>query len=246
MSTPIVMLVGLGRSGKDTAGAAIARELGGTCVALADPIKRFFSLCGLSREQLWGSQKEEPFHFSSIDQPWVDDCAIRLSKALGNWWTPAQLSVMPYAEWLRSIPERTTPRHLMQTFATECVRRTFPNFWIDHGLWVADRLLAGGKSYHREVGLEPSQSNADVVVFTDGRFRNEAVPVKRVGGVLLRVVRKGAAVQAGFSASAKAHASETEQATIPDWWFTSIIENDGTLEEFEAAAIRTAWHCLPG
>jgi hypothetical protein len=135
----------------------------------------------------------------------------------------------------------------MQTFGTDCVRRDRPNFWIDHGLWVSECLLGGGWSYNREIGLDINASTrCDVVCLTDGRFRNEALPVKRVGGVLLRVARTGAAVQAGFSASAKAHASETEQATIPEWWFTSILENDGTLEDFEAKAIRTAWHCLPG
>jgi hypothetical protein len=242
--TPIVMLVGPGRSGKDTAGAAIARELGGVCIGLADPIKRFFALCGLSREQLWGREKEAMFTF---DAPWVDDCMVRLSRAVEGWQTPAELSSLPFGNWLRALPERTTPRHLMQTFGTECVRTARPNFWIEHGLWVADRVLGGGWRYTNEGGLEVDKKMFfDVAVLTDGRFRNEALPVKRAGGVLLKVARTGAAVQAGFSEAAKQHISETEQGSIPEWWFASIIENDGTLEDFEAKAIRTAWHCLPG
>jgi hypothetical protein len=75
-------------------------------------------------------------------------------------------------------------------------------------------------------------------VFTDGRFRNEVLGVKRAGGVVLRIDRP--IVQDGFSDAAKLHASETEQSTIPAWWFDDVVKNDGSLEDFRRAAVSYA------
>lgn len=244
MTTPIVMLVGPGRSGKDTAGEAIARELGGVCVALADPIKRTVKRAfDFSADQLWGKTKDVEV---DITKPWYELLHRSFYEALAGWRTPAELSKFSIERWLLNLPKRTTPRHVMQTFGTECVRAVVSDFWVHHGLWTANRLLNGGALYDREMGLISNADCADafanVVCFTDGRFRNEALGVKRKGGVLLEVWRPE--VQQGFSASAKAHASETEQSTIPRWWFDGRLENDGTLGQFQGQAVSMAKHLL--
>lgn len=240
MTTPIVMFVGPGRSGKDTAGEAVARELGGVCVALADPIKRAVKVpFGFSADQLWGKTKDVEV---DINPPWVDDIIRSFADALHGWRTPAELSKFDFARWLRALPERTTPRHVMQTFGTECVRFIVNDFWVHHGLWVANKLLNGGYEYDRELGLRCANKDANVVCFTDGRFRNEVLGVKRKSGVVLEVWRPE--VQAGFSAAAKAHASETEQASIPRWWFDGRLENDGTLGQFQGSAVSMVKHLL--
>lgn len=57
----IIGLLGVSGSGKDTSGAVLAKELNGTCIAFADPMKRFcMKALGLTERQLWGDQKEKP------------------------------------------------------------------------------------------------------------------------------------------------------------------------------------------
>ncbi len=241
MTTPIVMLVGPGRSGKDTAGAAIAKELNGVCVALADPIKRAVRHpFNFRAAQLWGDEKEKTVR---IERPWPEDLMHSLSKALAGWRSPAELSKFDFARWVRNLPFDTTPRHVMQTFGTECVREVAPDFWLWHGLWTCNKLLGGGYSYDREKGLTVNdKASYDVVCITDGRFRNEVLGVKRKGGTVLEVWRPE--VQHNFSSAAKAHRSETEQGSIPRWWFDGRLENDDTLEAFETTAVSLASQLL--
>lgn len=245
MRTPIVMLIGAARSGKDTAGAVLARELGGVCIALADPIKRFLADpegLGLSTEQLWGSKKEEMFlrraptvgtllalvetHFG-VDDP---DVVGEIEEAIETW--------------TKGLPNPTTPRHVMQTFGTDCIRESIdPDFWVNQGLEIAENLLLGYGWYEREKGIvdEPEGSARppyNAVVITDGRFRNEALPVKQVGGYLARIVRPGLTL----TGAAAAHASETEQKSIPNFWCDAVLPNDSTLEAFQLQCQKYADH----
>lgn len=249
--TPVILLVGRGRSGKDTAGEAIARALDGVCVALADPIKRFFmnrKTFSLTPAQLWGDQKETPITLERRGGPQVyaQDCAFALSEAVGAWKTPAELNKFPFAQWLASLPSTTTPRHLMQTFGTECVRHVDPDFWVGYAHRVSMRLLCTSDEYGRETGLVPNAGHKpyNCVCLTDGRFRNEVLGVTRRNGIALEIWRPE--VQDGFSEAAKKHASETESAGIPPWWFNGRIENDGTLGQFQGKAVSMAKHLLHG
>lgn len=228
---PLVLFTGKGRSGKDTAAGIFCAELGGVSFALADPIKRFFLKAGLTAEQLWGSEKEVSIKTPDFDS---NHAKFWLSSALNGWMTPVQLLCVgfgPWAEKLSKLPT-TTPRHLMQSFGTECVRSGLPDLWADFGLFVAGEVLAGRRGYSRELGLiERTAQPPDVIAVTDGRFRNEILKVKRIGGYCVRLLREN--VQAGFTDAAKAHASEKEQDTIPAWWFDKTVKNDEGLAEFE-------------
>lgn len=231
MRYPIVLFTGKGKSGKDTAGRIISEELGGICIALADPIKRFFLKAGLSAEQLWGTEKEVEIATPEIH---AGHCKFWLAEALCGWKTAVELQRIYFEKWTGGLPARTTPRHMMQTFGTECVRAYSPDLWVDFGLWLAGELLAGRTGYHREQGLVfdlPKKPTPNVVAITDGRFRNEVLKVKAHGGHCYALVREEA--QSGFSDAAKAHRSETEQGSIPPWWFDNTIYNDGSLLDFE-------------
>jgi len=243
MNYPLVIFTGKGRSGKDTAAKVLCEELGGAAFAQADPIKRFFWRAGLTAEQLWGKDKETPIPKPDIA---ADHAKFWLSEALCGWLTPAQLMRIGFGPWVEGLPSVTTPRHLMQTFGTECVRSYSPDLWADFGLYVAEELLAGRKSYDRAIGLVERTSLAAppaLVVITDGRFRNEVLKVKARGGRAYRIER-GSGTQEGFTQAAREHASESEQDSIPPWWFDGTLYNSGSLLEFEKALTLLATYDL--
>ncbi len=230
----ILGLSGRARSGKDTAAEILAPKLNGAVFALADPMKRFCeALFQLERDQLYGDKKEVLFKRST---PWAADCGTAFSRALNERFTPAELANrINFGRWLANLPPETTPRHILQTFGTECVRRSDygDDFWVNHGLWVADELLRGGYDYSKYVGLMPKPGHYySAALVTDVRFRNEMLILRRTGAKLMLIDRDAA--QAGLSLQAKAHVSEFELSTIPRWWYDFVVENNGPLEKFEA------------
>lgn len=113
-----------------------------------------------------------------------------------------------------------TARHLMQTLGTEWGRNTLhPDFWVNIAAGKVERLLGDSRSV--------TENPAIKVMFDDARFPNEAKMVQDFGGIIIRIERPSTITDE----TATAHASEQEQDTItPDY----VIQNDGTLEEFEA------------
>lgn len=232
---PIVMFAGKKKSGKDTAGGFIAVKMNGQCIALSDPMKRFLmGAYDLTAEQLWGSLESKESPITLLPRPSADTLLDAFYEAtdgaIDNDEMDGGLSEA-LDKWARKLPPKTTPRHMMQTFGTECVRALDPNFWIDYGLQIANELLHGGCTYDRTKGVIPvepgkailqlRQRPIDVVVITDGRFRNEIHTTRQVGHVV-KLTRPGLPGD-------DQHASEMEQDTIPDWWFDAVVKNDGDL-----------------
>ena len=97
-------------------------------------------------------------------------------------------------------------RRLLQVLGTEVGRHMIhENVWVD----IALR------------GMLPT----DDVVFTDVRFINEAVAIKKLGGEVWRIDREGVGALNG-------HISEH---ALKDWEFDRIIENNGTIEDLMRA-----------
>lgn len=242
--TPIVLFSGLAKSGKDTAAAFLCERYQGAAVAFADPIKRFLLLCGLTEAQLWGDEKEVEFEWEGAGENSIA-FAEALAEALNGWKSSDELDEnLNFQAWLELIPKRTTGRHMMQTFGTECVRSLNPDFWCDYGHYVADTLLASrfpGTYYERTRGVvvagdsvkpaNGANSPVNLVCLTDGRFRNEILKTARRGGFCIQIERPDA--QAGLSAQAKQHVSETGMASIPTWWFGARISNSSTLQHLK-------------
>lgn len=98
-----------------------------------------------------------------------------------------------------------TPRHAMQTLGTEWGRTHLgPGFWIDAAMAT----------------VEPGH----VTVFDDVRFDNEAVAIRREGGVVLRIHRPNVERQ-----------SEHLSEMLPI--FDNVVFNDDTPEK----AAETVW-----
>lgn len=116
-------------------------------------------------------------------------------------------------DWIGS-----SPRRLLQSLGTEWGRNMIhPEIWV---MATMQRMLAGGE-----------------YCIPDVRFVNEAAAIRARGGVVWRVERPGHALLAGDAA---AHASERG---IPDEYVDSVITNDGTLADLQAA-VDAAFQCL--
>ena len=99
-----------------------------------------------------------------------------------------------------------TPRHAMQTLGTE---------WrdlIDRDLWTSIWL---GKA-----------AAGNPMVVPDVRFHHEAMVIRRMGGLIVRIYRPG-------QQSSDIHISEQEMMQIPA---DHVVLNDGTIEDLHKKA----------
>lgn len=256
MSYPLVGLCGKAGVGKDTIAAMLA-EMGGVCIAQADPLKRFgHEILEFTEHQLWGPSEarnavHEPVgaieqdtskgtrwtafgnYFARLEQRF--DFAYRPESAGTSQWL-RDVGMGKYESqlfsWYRNhIRNRTdlTPRHALQTLGTEFARRLRPRVWVDYAHEIADALLSNDRlAYNRLTGLDEVKTpvKTKFVVITDIRFRNEVLPIKKIGGIVGNVTGPNIIQLEG---SAGVHASETEQDGIPQEWFDAVIYNDKKL-----------------
>lgn len=236
--TPLVIIVGPARSGKDTAANAICMQNNGISVPFADPIKRFllnlveYGGWQVTEEHLWGSKKQDVVERSRGQRPY--EVGKAFARAMNF---TSEMMVHPTIEraivrWLERMEPKATARRLMQTFATECVREVNQDLWVVHQHSITQSLLVGEHSYNRVHGLYSAPGKRfDVVCAPDGRFRNEVILSKLKGAKVMKLRRKDS--NAALSATEQQHASETEQSSIPDFWCDAIVHNNAGLEEFE-------------
>ncbi len=236
--TPLVLIIGPARSGKDTAASAICERFNGISVPFADPIKRFllnlseFGGWQVTEDHLWGDKKQEVVERSRF-QTGTEVCQA-FARAMN---LEREAMVHPSIEraimrWIDRTGPKATARHLMQTFGTECVREVHHDYWVSQQHSIAQALLIGDHSYNRIVGLHPSPGKRyDVVCAPDGRFRNEVVLSKFKGAKTMKLIRVES--NAELSATEQQHASETEQSSIPDYWSDAIVHNNCGLEAFK-------------
>ncbi len=243
MPTPLIIVVGSAGAGKDTVAAMIAKNYGGIVVAQADIMKAFaYDAFGFTVDQLWGPSgnrnavdtrfADEDFCLDLIDNfrnrdsrhlDWLAKIGFgndgQVAEDL-SYWATHLLSGAPAAGGL-------TPRKILQTLGTEFGRSLSKNVWADYARGLALKLLGGGYDYSPQYGLIVAPaSNYDFVIISDGRFRNEIVGVKAMGGVAINVVAKDADGSRAEAAGIVGHRSETEQRGLPPYIFDAVIHND--------------------
>lgn len=118
---------------------------------------------------------------------------------------------------------RLSPRVALQTLGTEWGRALKATIWIDYlGRWAGE------------------QTQAHIVIATDGRFLNEA---KDSGGFPVLLLRKG-------TASVGNHQSEAEQASQEMVDFCAekgaVVENNGTVEELRTKLVDAFLKAIDG
>lgn len=210
----ILGISGLAGSGKDTFARFLVEDHGFEVLSLADPLKRICrDVFDFSEEQLWGpsEKRNEPdFRYPREKCHGCQTCEFRCDHYIGF----------------------LTPRYALQRIGTEWGRDCYENVWVEYALRVAATLRQGNHLYNPKDGLFRSHLSVQHVVIPDVRFRNEIEGIRAAGGKLVRIRRPGA----GLSGAAAVHASEAEQAGIPDDVFDLVVENTGTLEELRAKA----------
>jgi len=245
MTTPIIIIGGGAGSGKDTVAEMLCRGRNGVIIAQADPMKQFAQhTAGFTSDQLWGpssSRNAEDLRFDPTlgadinwdkmaDQVLFSDIAPEWLNHIG---APEGFpALQAWFDKLRAdFKGRTlTPRAFLQTLGTEFGRAVSPDVWSNLAIATARELLLGGVSYDRERGLVKSDNPGhNFAVITDGRFRNEIINIKSLGGVALKIVNPVDESAAVESAGIKGHASEAQVKGIPDCWYNYILINNKSL-----------------
>lgn len=237
MGYPVVVIAGKAGSGKDTVADIMIRNHGAVAIAFADPMKRFAKHnFKFTDQQLWGPSEFRNTPVEYTEDQWADaemsahsaNTFVQISEFGINLNIPAQ--TLNYEKWFKDVRKRAAvegmkPRLVLQTFGTDVGRKFKPRIWTDYAMGTADKLLTEGGIYVANKGWEPSPDNYQFAVITDGRFRNEVLAVKAAGGVAVLVKNPA---EAGVAGEIGKHVSETQQDSIPEWWYDIVIVNDKT------------------
>jgi hypothetical protein len=209
---PIILLVGKAGSGKDTIASALNSDGKGKVIALADPIKEMvLHLFQPPKEILWGPSHLRNTEISLAGLSKVERTALYdriYDRTFRHFLDDIEMTDLrcELDDWMQEYaiqPKSTTYRKLLQTLGTEWGRKCNPNVWINYALKRANAAL----------------DTADFVVISDGRFRNEVLAVKKIGGYVMEVIKPN-------ETSTATHASETEQDSIPKYWYDTRFVNE--------------------
>jgi len=91
---------------------------------------------------------------------------------------------------------------------------------------MAKKLLQGGYEYTHARGLWPipdPEGGPGMVVFDNGRFRNEAFGIRERGGVVWTITGRGRTLDTNPG-------RESERIAIPKTFVTASIDNSGSME----------------
>lgn len=225
----IIGISGVAGSGKDTTADVLIQHHGFVKVALADPLKRICKdVYDFSDDQLWGpsaSRNAPDWRYPRTPEAvaFIERIQVQLEERF------AQSVEKEFGEDVAK--HFLTTREALQSLGTEWGRRCFRDTWLQKAIRTAKTLLSeAGRTlqYDARRGLHESvQARAQGVAIPDVRFKNEMLGIRAAGGVVIRVRRTKAGLNAGFAA----HASEAEQLDVPDEFFDYVAVNDSPLEE---------------
>jgi hypothetical protein len=203
-------IIGFGhraRSGKDTAAATIIEHRGTDSLGL--DIRRYSFADELKRE---------------VTQAALSAGGMR--ELFGTWeFVQENGNFIEFPEWVRESyeenPDMSDPlcpfgkqRGLLQFWGTELRRSVNPNYWVD------------------KLSKNIVKDKPDVALIADVRFPNEMLFVTDCKGDTVRIDRSVLPKLSNTS-----HPSETALAGIPDEYWSRVLTNDGTLEEFQAKVL---------
>lgn len=208
-------------AGKDQVANRLLQKHGFVLMSFADPLKRFLQdVYEFTDAQLWGESERRTEPDMRYPRP-------------------------PQRQFVgQDLPTQyLNPRLALTSLGNDWGRNCYDATWVDYLKRTAKKLMAGGCTYSQQHGLQTCiYANDDPwvrpktkVVVTDCRYFNEALALREIGGLLVRVKRlaKKPFNQAQMSSN---HASEVELPQWNDSMFDYVIDNNGTLSDL---AMRT-------
>lgn len=207
---PIIGLCGNSGVGKDTICGYI-REAHPSFkrVAFADALKDSVGdYCELTEPQKHGDRKEKRLSTAQINAALTNELIYQTDRLTRG-----------AVRELMEAGEQVTPRKLFQMVGLAARKEISDTYWIDTGLEKAHEMLVTGE--------------ADLVIITDVRFKNEVLAIRKLGGKVYKIeadVFEGVVGVAG-------HPSETELNSIPSFWFDEVYTNTKTDTQTKAQII---------
>lgn len=222
---PIIVLCGSAGSGKDTA-ANIIKEIIPNTISFgqAAPLKELgSSLFQFTDDQLYGPSESRNAPDARFDSKsaWVEmrwDKNYYIDKWLNKNFSGFEQSGLrtKFDLWFDRLQQDTqmcgvklTPRYMLQTLGTEFGRAIDPDVWAKIAITNAKAKLVSGA--------------ADLVLITDGRFKNEVLNAKYSNAMVVLVMTPDGPSE--VKGGVKGHASEAQLKTIPMFWYDKVIVN---------------------
>lgn len=134
-----------------------------------------------------------------------------------------------------------TPRHALDQLEEKWGRSCWPDTWAHYAMTMAQKVLENPDRnwYDPKLGLVDRYVNTQDgwqtregwyriqgVCFSDLRFKNEFLTIRRNSGIVVRVKRPVRSVVLGSG-----HQSENDLNDVPDHRFDYVIENTGSLDD---------------
>ncbi len=232
---PLVGLFGPAGSGKGTVAGILREEYDAAVVSIVDPAKRFCQrIFGWSNETLWGASElrdvsktddgaDYRVEFLKQRDAFLAEMHIQREHA-----DNARIGLDKWFEGCLDLADDglLAPRTALDRLGIDWGRRIVPKMWINYGLYMAKKLLQGGYSYSHERGLWPindAEAGPAMVVFDNGRFRNEAFGILERGGAVWTITGRGRKL-------AENPQRESERIAIPKTFVTASIRNFGDYD----------------
>jgi hypothetical protein len=217
-NTPILLICGNAGSGKDTTAGFIKNIVPNTkIIAQAAPMKMLgSSLFKFTDEQLYGPSESRNAPDPRFDKEEVWDYLYSNDEEIESWLKFCGLENQKgfFLEWFTNLHNKTaslgitlSPRIMLQELGTEFGRAIDKNLWASLTIKKAKEMLLNG---------------TDLVIISDGRFRNEIVEAKTANAKVI-LIKSFSADQTAVGV--KNHQSEEELKKIPPFWFDATIYN---------------------
>jgi hypothetical protein len=201
----IISLTGNMGVGKDTMADYMVEKYGFVKVSMADPFKRI---------------AKEIYEFSDE-----------------QLWGPSSARNQEDKRYPRSDGTFLTARIVTQLLGNELSRLAYPETWIVYLRRVLEKIQAG-YFYSEKQGpyqIEGQKSSYTGIIVSSCRFRNEIAAIHEMGGVSVRLTRPALPVEGFLTTGLQNHVTETEQLSIPDDFFTYVLEVPEGIEAFHKA-----------
>jgi hypothetical protein len=132
--------------------------------------------------------------------------------------------------WGPSEARSPRTREILQTLGTDFVKKYDPKLWMHKMNFRLEYFRVTGKD--DTMGGYTDLANKGVIV-TDVRFPEEAAWLRqRFDAALIKIVRPGM-----WSSPGSDHICETAMDAIPEEHFTTVVRNDGTLDDLKNKAL---------